>query len=45
MIWELLVLGFALSLDNFRASIALGTVPFGVRRVLQVALMFGCGTE
>jgi putative Mn2+ efflux pump MntP len=38
---ELLVLGFALSLDNFRASIALGTVPFGVRRVVQVALMFG----
>jgi putative Mn2+ efflux pump MntP len=41
MIWELLVLGFALSLDNFRVSIALGTVPFGVRRVVQVALMFG----
>lgn len=41
MIGELLVLGFVLSLDNFRVSIALGTVPFGVRRVVQVALMFG----
>jgi putative Mn2+ efflux pump MntP len=41
MIWQLLILGFALSLDNFRVSIALGTVPFGVRRVVQVALMFG----
>jgi putative Mn2+ efflux pump MntP len=41
VIWELLVLGFVLSLDNFRASIAFGTVPFGVRRVVQVALMFG----
>jgi putative Mn2+ efflux pump MntP len=41
MIGELLVLGFVLSLDNFRVSIVLGTVPFGVRRVVQVALMFG----
>jgi manganese efflux pump family protein len=41
MIWQLLVLGFVLSLDNFRVSIVLGTVPFGVRRVVQVALMFG----
>lgn len=41
MIVELLVLGFVLSLDNFRASIALGTVPFSFRRTLQVALMFG----
>lgn len=41
MVWQLLVLGFVLSLDNFRASIAFGTVPFGVRRVVQVALMFG----
>lgn len=41
MIGELLVLGFVLSLDNFRVAIALGTVPFGVRRVVQVALMFG----
>ncbi|GAA1177084.1 manganese efflux pump MntP family protein [Pseudonocardia alaniniphila] len=41
MIVELLVLGFFLSLDNFRVAIALGTVPFSVRRSLQVALVFG----
>jgi len=41
MIWEVLVLGFVLSLDNFRVSIALGTVPFGLRRAMQVALVFG----
>ncbi|MBK1787187.1 manganese efflux pump MntP [Prauserella cavernicola] len=41
MIWEVLVLGFVLSLDNFRVSIALGTVPFGIRRAVQVALTFG----
>lgn len=40
MIVELLVLGFTLSLDNFRAAIALGTVPFGARRAVQVALTF-----
>jgi putative Mn2+ efflux pump MntP len=38
---ELLVLGFTLSLDNFRASIALGTVQLGLRRSVQVALTFG----
>ncbi|HXV94852.1 MAG TPA: manganese efflux pump [Pseudonocardia sp.] len=37
----LLVLAFTLSLDNFRSSIALGTVPFGVRRAVQIALVFG----
>ncbi|MEU6321802.1 manganese efflux pump [Streptomyces sp. NPDC047009] len=41
MIWEILLLGFVLSLDNFRVSIALGTVPFGLRRAVQVALTFG----
>lgn len=41
MIWEVLVLGFVLSLDNFRVSIALGTVPFGLKRAVQVALSFG----
>ena len=41
MIWEVLVLGFVLSLDNFRVSIALGTVPFGLKRAMQVALVFG----
>ena len=40
MIWEVLILGFVLSLDNFRVSIALGTVPFGLRRAVQVALVF-----
>jgi manganese efflux pump family protein len=41
MLVELLVLGFTLSLDNFRASIALGTLPFSRRRAVQVALTFG----
>jgi putative Mn2+ efflux pump MntP len=41
MIIELLVLGFTLSLDNFRASIALGTLPFSRARAVQVALTFG----
>ena len=41
MIWEVLILGFVLSLDNFRVSIALGTVPFGLKRAMQVALTFG----
>lgn len=41
MIWETLVLGFVLSLDNFRVSIALGTVPFSLKRAVQVALAFG----
>jgi putative Mn2+ efflux pump MntP len=41
MIWEVLVLGFVLSLDNVRVSIALGTVPFGLKRAVQIALTFG----
>jgi putative Mn2+ efflux pump MntP len=41
MIAELLLLGFVLSLDNFRASIALGTLPFSRARAVQVALTFG----
>src|SRR5690242_1128307 len=41
MIWEVLVLGFVLSLDNFRVSIVLGTVPFGLKRAVQVAVAFG----
>ena len=40
-IWPLLGVGLVLSLDNFRVSIVLGTVPFGVRRALQIALIFG----
>jgi putative Mn2+ efflux pump MntP len=37
----LLVLALALSLDNFRSSIAIGTVPFGIRRAVQIAVIFG----
>jgi manganese efflux pump family protein len=37
----LVALAFVLSLDNFRSSIALGTVPFGLRRAVQIALVFG----
>lgn len=37
----LLALAFVLTLDNFRSSIALGTVPFGLRRAVQIALVFG----
>jgi manganese efflux pump family protein len=38
---EILALGFFLSLDNFRSSIAIGTIPFGFRRAVQIALVFG----
>jgi manganese efflux pump family protein len=38
---EVLALGFFLSLDNFRSSIAIGTIPFGFRRAIQIALVFG----
>jgi manganese efflux pump family protein len=38
---EVLALGFFLSLDNFRSSIAIGTVPFGLRRAVQIAVVFG----
>jgi putative Mn2+ efflux pump MntP len=41
MIVGLLVLALMLSLDNFRSSIALGTVPFGLRRAVQIAVIFG----
>jgi manganese efflux pump family protein len=41
MILNLLVLGFVLSLDNFRTSIALGPLRLRWRRAGQVALMFG----
>lgn len=37
----LVALAFVLSLDNFRSSIALGTVPFGIRRAVQIAVVFG----
>jgi putative Mn2+ efflux pump MntP len=38
---ETLVLGFFLSLDNFRSSIAIGTIPFKLRRAIQIAVVFG----
>jgi putative Mn2+ efflux pump MntP len=41
MILNLLVLGFVLSLDNFRTSIALGPLRLRWRRAMQVALVFG----
>jgi manganese efflux pump family protein len=37
----LLVLGFVLSLDNFRVAIALGVLRFSWSRAVQVAVTFG----
>ncbi|MET8183942.1 manganese efflux pump [Streptomyces sp. NPDC005336] len=37
----LITLAAGLSLDNFRSSIAIGTIPFGWRRAVQVSLVFG----
>jgi putative Mn2+ efflux pump MntP len=41
MIGNLIILGFTLSLDNFRTAIALGANQRTWRRSVQVALMFG----
>ena len=41
MIGSLLILGFTLSLDNFRTAIALGGLKPTWRRSVQLALMFG----
>lgn len=41
MIGSLLILGFTLSLDNFRTAIALGALQPNWRRCVQVAVMFG----
>src|SRR5215208_5212846 len=41
MIGSLLILGFTLSLDNFRTAIALGGLRLTWRRSVQVALLFG----
>jgi putative Mn2+ efflux pump MntP len=38
---EVLALGVFLSLDNFRSSIAIGTIPFRFRRAVQIAVVFG----
>lgn len=37
----LLILGFVLSQDNFRVSIALGAFQFSWRRALWIAVVFG----
>jgi len=41
MLGSLLILGFTLSLDNFRTAIALGGLRLTWRRSVQVALVFG----
>src|SRR3954469_12207836 len=41
MIGQLLILGFTLSLDNFRTAVALGTLRLSWRRAARVALVFG----
>src|SRR5947207_5773213 len=41
MIGSLLLLGFTLSLDNFRTSIALGAIQLSWRRAVKVAVVFG----
>src|ERR671931_1275978 len=41
MIGSLLILGFTLSLDNFRTAIVLGGLRLNWHRSLQVALVFG----
>ena len=41
MVGSLLILGFTLSLDNFRTAIALGGLRPNWRRSLRIAAMFG----
>jgi manganese efflux pump family protein len=41
VIGNLLILGFTLSLDNFRTAVALGGLRLDWRRSLEVALVFG----
>jgi manganese efflux pump family protein len=41
VIGELLIVGFTLSLDNFRTALALGPLRLGRRHAGQVALAFG----
>src|SRR4051794_2932597 len=41
MVGELLVIGFTLSLDNFRSAVLLGAFRLSWRRSVQVALVFG----
>lgn len=41
MIGSLLILGFTLSLDNFRTAIVLGALRLSLRHAAQVAVVFG----
>ncbi len=41
MIGSLLILGFTLSLDNFRTAVVLGAIRLSWRRSAQVAVVFG----
>ena len=41
MIGSLLILGFTLSLDNFRTAVALGGLQLSWRRSVEVAVVFG----
>ena len=41
MLGSLLILGFTLSLDNFRTAVVLGAIRVGWRRSAQVAIVFG----
>ena len=41
MIGSLLILGFTLSLDNFRTAVALGGLRLSHRRALEIAVVFG----
>jgi putative Mn2+ efflux pump MntP len=41
MIGSLILLGFGLSLDNFRTAVVLGTIRLSWRRATKVALVFG----
>ena len=41
MIGQLLILGFTLSLDNFRTAIALGGLQPGLKRSVKIAVVFG----
>ena len=41
MFGSLFILGFTLSLDNFRTAIALGGLRFSWARALQIAFVFG----
>ena len=41
MLGKLIILGFALSFDNFRTAVVLGPLGFGWRRTVRIAVVFG----